>query len=292
MRHCPRISIITPCRNSARWLDQAIRSVIDQDFDDWEHIIVDDASSDHSPAIARQYADVDTRIRVEHLAAPRGGAAARNHALKLARGHYIAFLDADDWWRANKLSSQHAFMERHAIPFSFTAYEKTDKTGRLNNRIFHPPPTVDYRALLKTCPIGCSTVMLERAALGGRTMPDLPRSHDYALWLEILRDGHIAQALQEPLTVYRERVNSLSGNKLAKWLMAWHIYRRREGLGRGASLALMAAYACHGLRKRLYLAAPGHTLTAPPWFPRRSRTSRLIKPFKAAYIAVAIHAAR
>jgi teichuronic acid biosynthesis glycosyltransferase TuaG len=214
-------------------------------------LIVDDASEDGSAEVAKHTANRDSRVRLTRVEYRIGGAEARNHAISEARGRYLAFLDADDFWMPYKLSRQLQFMKDVGAGFAYTGYEKCDEEGKRNDRIFIPPTLIHYKPLLRTCVIGCSTVILDRTVVGRRYMPLLPSGHDFALWLDILRDGYEAHGLPEPLTVYRERGGSLSANKLAKSRMTWHIYRQREGLGRMASTRLMASYAWNGFRKRL-----------------------------------------
>lgn len=246
----PQVSVITPCHNAEQWLDQAIRSVRAQQHEDWEMWVIDDASTDSSPQLAQSHARRDPRIHLVRLDRRMGGAAARNEGVRRARGRYIAFLDADDWWRSDKLAVQLAAMQRRNAAFMYSAYEKCDERGHCSGRLFVPPLSADYHRLLRTCVIGCSTVMLDRRRLGPRYMPRLSMAHDFALWLEILREGHVAYGCPEPLTVYRERRGSLSGNKLAKSRIVWWIYRRRESLDIPRSLALMGSYTWNGLAKR------------------------------------------
>ncbi|UCV18270.1 glycosyltransferase family 2 protein [Ferribacterium limneticum] len=246
----PVVSVIMPCRNSAQWLGLAIQSVQAQDFTNWELLLVDDASTDDSVSIVEGYARGDQRIRLFRLATSMGGAGARNHAIQQARGRYIAFLDADDLWRKEKLSIQLDLMTSRGLPFSYSAYEKTDADGCLQGRVYRPPLEVSYFSLLRSCAIGCSTVMLDSALLGQRLFPALKRSHDYALWLDILREGYPAHGIDMPLTIYRERSGSLSSNKVSKLHMAWHIYRQRERLGRLNSALLLLSYIYNGVKKR------------------------------------------
>ncbi|MCP4337489.1 MAG: glycosyltransferase [Desulfobulbaceae bacterium] len=247
----PAVSIITPCHNAAKWLDAAIHSVREQDYHNWEMLIIDDASSDNSSSIASLHAEQDSRIQLHTNPRQQGGAEARNIGIRLARGHYIAFLDADDCWGKSKLATQVEFMEQASVAFCYTAYEKIHKDGARQRRFFYPPQVIQYQDLLKTCSIGCSTVMLDTKVLGKRLFPDIRRSHDYALWLDILRDGYIARGIDEPLTVYREHNESLSANKLLKLKMAWRIYREQESLSLFASGWALANYILHGIRKRL-----------------------------------------
>ena len=89
------VSIIVPAYNAERWLPAAVRSVLAQTEQDWELVLVDDGSTDATPGLCDGYVASDARIRVEHT--PNAGvSAARNRGLKLCRGQWILFLDADD----------------------------------------------------------------------------------------------------------------------------------------------------------------------------------------------------
>jgi glycosyltransferase involved in cell wall biosynthesis len=115
-RPAPRVSIITIFLNADRYLDEAIKSVFAQDFQDLELLLVDDGSSDRSTAIALDHAK-----RLPHLVryleherhANRGMSASRNLGIRCARGDFIAFIDADDVWEPNKLSDQVAIFDAH-----------------------------------------------------------------------------------------------------------------------------------------------------------------------------------
>jgi teichuronic acid biosynthesis glycosyltransferase TuaG len=101
----PAVSVIMPVLNQEAWLGAAIDSVRSQRLTDWELLIIDDGSTDSSPAVAERYAAQDAdRIRILSTAANhRGAAAARNAAMAAARGRYISFLDADDLYLREKL---------------------------------------------------------------------------------------------------------------------------------------------------------------------------------------------
>lgn len=106
----PRVSVVIPCRNHGAHLPIAVASVQAQDHQSWECIIVDDGSTDDSADIAAALAARDTRIRV-HRQPPRGLSAARNTGLRLARGEYVQFLDADDVITPAKFSIQLAALD-------------------------------------------------------------------------------------------------------------------------------------------------------------------------------------
>src|SRR6056297_3426394 len=97
------VSIIIPAYNSARHISGTIESVLAQTYQDWEMLIVDDGSSDHTVPIVREYTRRDERIRLIPLYQHMGAAESRNTAIRAARGRYIAFLDSDDLWHPEKL---------------------------------------------------------------------------------------------------------------------------------------------------------------------------------------------
>ena len=117
-----KVSIITPAYNSAKIIIQTIDSVLAQTYTNWEMIIVDDKSTDHTKKIISEYMQKDNRIKYILLEENSGPAVARNRAIEEAEGRYIAFLDADDLWMPVKLEKQIAFMQRENIALSYTGY--------------------------------------------------------------------------------------------------------------------------------------------------------------------------
>ncbi len=100
----PAVSVIVPIYNAERYLAQCIDSLLAQTFTDYELLLVDDGSKDHSGEMCDQYAQIDKRVRVFHL--PNGGVSkARNYGLSQATGQYVTFADADDWMEANTLAT-------------------------------------------------------------------------------------------------------------------------------------------------------------------------------------------
>lgn len=105
-------SVIMPAYNSEKYIDEAIESVIRQTYKNWELIIVNDASTDDTEKIIKSYEEKDKRIKLISLAENQGVANARNMAIQIAEGRYIAFLDADDYWEKEKLQEQIKFMKK------------------------------------------------------------------------------------------------------------------------------------------------------------------------------------
>ena len=111
------VSIITPCYNSEKYIEDCVNSVIAQSYNKWEMIIVDDCSSDASVEKIMLLSNIDSRIRIIKLEENHGAAEARNIALEDANGSFIAFLDADDFWEPLKLERQINFMTKKILHF-------------------------------------------------------------------------------------------------------------------------------------------------------------------------------
>ncbi|WP_018862237.1 glycosyltransferase family A protein [Thioalkalivibrio sp. ALJ3] len=240
-----------PVYNGERFVEASIRSVIAQTFADWELIVVDDASSDSSGLVIRKLAEEDSRIRVVQLEHNGGAAVARNKATELARGRYIAFLDGDDLWLPHKLDRQVAFMRETGATFSYGAYQRVDENGFPISPV-GVPTRLHYSDLLKTCYVGCLTAMYDTSVLGKRYMPLIRRRQDYALWLELLRDGETAMGLNEVLGLYRVRSDSISSNKASTAFYTWRMYRDVEGLSPPKAWYYFGQYALRGVLRRRF----------------------------------------
>ena len=235
----PRVSVITPVHEAAATLAETVASVQAQTRTDWEMILVDDGSTDGSEALAVALAAADPRLRPAGWRENRGAAAARNAGIRAARGRYIAFLDADDLWRPEKLAVQIGYMEETGAPFTFAAVERIDTAGRVLGRSA-VPARVDHAGLLRGNVIPCQTAVYDRAHYGRVEMPPLWRRQDYGLWLALLRAGGEAHGIDRVLASWRMRPGSLSANKLKAAAGTWQVYREAEGLGRGRAAWYLA----------------------------------------------------
>ena len=247
----PLVSVIMPCFNSERFIAKSIDSVIAQTVDDWELIIVDDASTDGTTAIAAAYQRRDSRIRMIPQTTNQGPASARNLGLDHAHGELIAFIDSDDIWRPEKTSKQVAAMQRYQADISYTGYERR-RESRHNGVIVSVPASIQYQMMLRHNWIGCSTALVRRATCGRVRMPLIKRRQDHGYWLELLRDGsRTAVGIKEPLVWYGVRRGSLSANKLVAAAYSWKLLRDVERFPIGKSLWLFGGYVFEHLRFRL-----------------------------------------
>jgi len=159
------ISIILPMYNAKKFIDMSIKSVINQTYNNWELIIIDDFSNDGSSEIARKYSFVYNNIKYFKHIRNKGVAAARNTGIKKARGTYIAFLDSDDFWVSKKLERQIRFMEDNNYYFTYTSYEIVDEEGQKLNKIIKVPEKIDFNNSLKGNNISTFTVIINMVLL-------------------------------------------------------------------------------------------------------------------------------
>lgn len=223
------VSIITPVFNSEKYISDTIESVLLQTYMQWEHILVDDCSSDTSEAIIKSYQARDPRIKYHSLKINSGAGIARNKGIELAKGNYIAFLDSDDLWYPEKLEKQLHFMQKNGYHFTFTDYDMINENGQKLSKIVKAKPVLTYKKALFKNPIGCLSVMYDVDFFEKKYMPVIRKRQDYGLWLELLKKTN-GYGLNECLASYRMGNESISANKLALIKYEWKLYREVEGL--------------------------------------------------------------
>ncbi|WP_180065131.1 glycosyltransferase family 2 protein [Acinetobacter sp. YH16037] len=240
------VSIITPSYNCGNYIEKTILSVINQNYKNWELIIVDDCSSDYSVQVITRYLSQDERIKLICLEKNSGAAVARNRGIEEASGRFIAFLDSDDSWHPEKLSKQVDFMLKNDYAFTYTAYHKVNEYGEYLSKVNIPLKT-KYNELLKTCVIGCLTAMYDSHKLGKVYFPLIRKRQDFALWLKILKLTPYAYGLNEDLANYTVRSDSISANKLKAAQYNWYLYRNIEKLNIFKSMYYFSHYMIKGI---------------------------------------------
>lgn len=245
-----KVSIITPAYNAARFISQTIESVLNQNYQEWEMLIVDDGSWDTTAEIVEQYAQRDDRIRLIKQK-NSGSASARNNALRNAAGRYICFLDADDIWDKDFLSSQISFMKKTDAAITFASYRRIDESGREILSPFIVPGKVDYSDLLKTCPISCLTTVYDKDVIGEQYFNEELKSmrDDFVFWLQILKRVPYAYGNKEILASYRIFENSTTNNKRKVIKPQFNVYYKIENLGLIRSVYYLLNWAINGFKK-------------------------------------------
>jgi len=223
------MSVITPTHNSRHHLRDVVESVNAQTVPVYEHIIIDDGSSDDTQDILKKIEKEFSHVRIV-FQKRSGAAAARNKGIEVARGRYIAFLDVDDLWGNQKVEKQLRFMEKENCIFSYGDYAEINIHNQHIGKYYRLPFRVGYRHLLRGCPIGCLTAAYNQEILGKRYMPLVKSGHDWGLWLELAREGVVAYKYPGVEAFYSNGKASLSSRKLHKIINIYKIYRDREKL--------------------------------------------------------------
>lgn len=209
------VSIIVPCYNQGRFLNESLKSVLDQTYSNWECIIVDDGSIDGSAAIAKEWIDKDCRFLYFNQE-NTGVSAARNYGISKAKGEWIQFLDADDYLNPSKLSE------------TIRLYEKDNRANFIVTNFRHftmdvnvsTPPFCtlqkQYLTLDKmlyewnqkfSLPI--HTVMLKKELIGNTLFPkELTAQEDWFFWVAILKKNCVTYFIDDPLVLYRSHAES------------------------------------------------------------------------------------
>ncbi|TAN45272.1 MAG: glycosyltransferase [Nitrospirae bacterium] len=208
----PKVSIIMNCLNCAEFLREAIDSVYSQTFQSWEIIFWDNASTDESPEIVKDY---DAKIRYFKGDETVPLYKARNFALDKARGEFIAFLDCDDYWHSEKLARQTAlFADNPGVDFIYGNYYILNMQ---ENKTYQglsgaQPSDPLFRSFMYSYPINLQTVMLRRSLLekfGGSFDETLRLCGDYDLFMRMVYSSSVAY-IPEPLVHYRVHQNMCS----------------------------------------------------------------------------------
>ena len=246
------VSIIMPAYNAEKTLSQAVSSVLEQTYRNYELIIIDDCSTDGTLALAQNFCDRDPRIRLLQNESNCGTSQTRHHGIGQARGRWLAFLDSDDAWAAEKLEKQIALQKQSGADLVFTGSAFMDSESAPKDWTLHVPETIGYRKLLKQNLISNSSVLVRKDRyLECECMCD-GLHEDFVCWLRLLRSGAQARGIDEPLLIYRLSPSSKSGNKLKAAKMNWRAYRA-AGLCIPTAAYYMGFYAVNSLLKYRHL---------------------------------------
>jgi len=218
------ISIILPYYRKKEFIKKTIFSVINQTHKRFELIIVfDDPVKKDDLRYIRDISKTDKRIKILVNKKNIGAGLSRNKGIKFSKGKYIAFIDADDLWKKNKLSFQLRFMKNFNHDITHTSYKI------INNRQktigFRKAKDLKYKDLTSSCDIGLSTVMLKKKVLKKNLFVNLRTKEDYVLWLKLAQKNYNFYAIKQAYTYWRSLKNSLSSSTIQKLTDGYRVYR-------------------------------------------------------------------
>lgn len=243
----PEVSIITPCYNSSRFLNETISSVLNQTFTDWEWLITDDKSADNSVEIIQSVND--PRI-VLTVADENGGAGqARNLSLEKASGRFITFLDADDFWEPNFLEEMVAFMKNEHVELAYSNYARCNEELVPQIEDFKADKNVTFANLLKTCRLSLLSSMYDSKRVGIEYFPKESKREDHVMWLNLLKKIPYGKPLPKTMAKYRMHATSISRKKKNIVVDQYLVYKDYMNFSTLKSLYYTANWALNGFMK-------------------------------------------
>ena len=240
------VSIIMAAYNAEKTISDAIDSILAQEYTDFELLVLDDCSVDGTKSIVDRYHD--ERIRYIRNPENMGPARTRLRAASMAMGEWIAILDSDDMWEADKLRQQVDLLENSDALLSYTGYSFLTEDGRKLAFTYAVPERITYSRLLHHNVIGNSTIVMRRDLFLEHAGTDSSVHEDYACWLRFLGSGFTALGINRPLVRYRISTHSKSGNKRKAARMNWNTYRE-IGIPIVYRVWYMISYAFFGIVK-------------------------------------------
>ena len=244
------ITVIIPAYNAAAYLANAVYSALEQEAipqGEREVIVINDCSPDDIDTVMRPFAD-DPAVQYIKNEKNLGVAETRNRGIRMARGQYVAFLDADDWWEPDKLAAQIRLLEETNAPLCCSGRALHKEDGTPTGRIIGVPQRITYEELLHTNTIPCGSVVMPTQIAREFYMSHAELHEDYILWLQVLKKHGAAVGINEPYLHCRLSEGGKSRDKLKSARMQYGVYRYM-GFGRIKSLYYLFSYADNGVKK-------------------------------------------
>lgn len=235
------VSIITPTYNCGRFIEETIRSVLAQTYQEWEMIIVDDCSTDNTSEVVNRLMAEDRRIRYFVNEHNSGAAVSRNKALREAKGRWIAFLDSDDLWLPEKLERQLDFMKKNNYAFTYHEYYEIDEQSKPLGVHVGGISKVGKFAMYSCCWPGCLAVMYDANVIGLIQIADIKKNNDSAMWLEAVKKAP-CYLMRESLALYRRRKGSITPPDIKTKIM-WHYNLFHDAAGMNPIASWMWTFA-------------------------------------------------
>lgn len=253
------VSIIMLSKNKAQYVEESVRSVMAQTYQNWELLFLDDNSKDDTITKMMDLKDegkiknvdytIIDRIKVSQTVTDRGVSVNRNGSLKEARGKWIAFLDVGDVWAPDKLEKQIKFMAENNYSFSYTEYGLMNNKSQNRGVVISGKEHLTHKDFLKCCWPAYLTVMYDAEKVGKVRGRIVKSNNDYALWLQI-SDNHDCHLLNENLATMRTPYGIFSRflrTDKVKW--RYECYRTEEDLGPITSFFYTVRNGWYGIRK-------------------------------------------
>ena len=247
----PTVSIVIPAYGAEKYLAKTLDSVLEQDYAHWECWVVDDCSTDGTADIIKQYADRDSRIKYLQTPENMGAFGARNLGMDHMRGRYLCFLDADDIWDFQKISTQLSYMQDKDCHITCHAYNYIDEIGALIKGIVTPLPEFDLQSYMGNTCINMDTVMIDTHKTGKLTFRNAKKREDTQFWIDALGQNMTILGMTHILASYRIHGGQISGNKVEMALRTLHLYLKQPYVSKITAFGCWFNYMINATLKRL-----------------------------------------
>ena len=220
------VSIIIPYYKKEFFIEETIKSILIQSYQNFEILIIDDEINLAASKVLEKISSLDSRIKIITNEKNLGAGESRNVGINFSKGDYIAFCDSDDLWKEQKLEVQLSFMKKNELNFSFTSYEVIDENKNFI-KTRNADDIVDFIKLRNSCDIGLSTVLMKRNIFDNREyrFARIKTKEDYVLWLTLAKNNIKLRGLKNILTSWRKNKNSLSSSIYQKLKDGYKVYR-------------------------------------------------------------------
>ena len=243
------ISVIIPYYKKRQYIKATLNSVFNQSYKNLEIIIIYDDKDKKDLKYLQSITIKEKRIKFVVNLKNIGVGKSRNKGMKICKGEYIAFIDADDIWHKKKIESQVNFMIKKKILISHTDY-KIVNNGLLNSKIRKARNFETVNDLLYSCDIGLSTVIISKKILKKVKFPSLKTKEDFVFWLMLLKQNYKFYALDNNLTNWRDSKNSLSSSTIQKLLDGFKVYNNYMHFNIIKSLYYLICLSLNYLKKK------------------------------------------
>ncbi len=247
------ISIIIPYHKKKIFFKETIQSINKQSYKNFEVIIIyddtDKSELNHVKKIMNNF-KFEKKLLINDRTI--GAGLSRNKGIKVSRGEYIAFCDADDLWNKDKLKIQLDFMKKENLLFSHSNYFIINNTSKKIGS-FKVPKIISYNQLIKSCDIGLSSVMISKLLMKKNRFSNLKTKEDYLLWIKLIRHLKNFKSINKNLVYWRYLKNSLSSSSIQKILDAFRLYRNYLNFSFLFSIFCMLRLSFYALIKKIFM---------------------------------------
>ena len=221
----PFVDVIMTNYNKGQYIEEAISSVVNQEFKNWNLIIIDNFSQDNSKKILDKFGTSIHNVNIIFLSKNKGVSFSRNLGMRLSKSKYISFMDADDYWSSKKLKDQINFMEKFKHDFTYTDYVPfiSNEDEKIFKKSVIVRDSFNFKQFINDTSIATSSMIITREIVGNIKYPKIKSLEDYCFKCKILKKVDNAVKFDQKTMFYRITKKSLSSNKLSNLYWLWKI---------------------------------------------------------------------